>query len=375
MSLVSRVALKIIANGLFVTLFLFAPSSSFAENVIIHVKQTRNTLDIQAVFAGETRKYTIAEQDAIVQKLEKIYNLLGGRQLDDRHQEEGTLDKVSRFVDGQLKTIKGLIPKWKDEPEKKSVENADPTNDEIKSLLSEAGHSLYQPIESFIETASAVEFVVTEDCLPYPLDALFYQGTPLFLHKPVIYCFTRQKDMPLLVSKDWQGFMISDPGNDPEKGVLLVKGLFPNSRYFDGQDVRQEDLLQMERADFVLVSAKGGVEGLILPKIAIRSMSFSHMQPKLVYLDACQLGLRLDFLHSFRQAGALYYIAPILSNEVGDTSKKTMERFFRALHNGETPSYALFLTRKTLYDLYTYQDDEFSKVMWRAFPFRLYRLN
>ena len=196
MSLISSVALKNLADGLMLTFFLFAPSPSLAENLIVHVKQTGNTLDIQAEFSGETKRYVIGEQAAIIQKLEKIYNLLGNRQLDDREQEEGTLDKVSRFVDDQLKTIKGFIPKWKDEQEKDAAQNSAPPTDEIKDLLLEAGQALYQPIESFIGTASAIEFVITEDCLPYPLDALFYQGTPLFLHKPVIYSFARQKDMP-----------------------------------------------------------------------------------------------------------------------------------------------------------------------------------
>ena len=375
MFIISRVALKSFAHGLFVTFLLFAPSSAFAEDLIIQVRHIRNTLDIEAGFAGESRNYTIAEQADIVQKLEEIYQILGNQQSDNQKQEQGTLDKVYRFVDDQLKMIKDFIPKRKDEPEKTSAASHAPLTEKIEGLLSEAGQSLYHPIESFIEAAAAIEFVITEECLTYPLDALFFRGRPLFLHKPVTYSFSRQKDVPLSVSNHWKGFMISDPDNDPEKGVLLVKDLFPNSRYFDGQKVRQEDLMKTEHADFVLVSAQGGVEGLVLPKIAIRSMSFSHMQPKLVYLDACQLGLRLDFLHGLLKAGALYYVAPILPIQKGDTSKKTMERFFRALHHGENPPYALFLTRRTLYDRYTYEKNAFCKAMCRSFPFRLYRLN
>ena len=121
MSRISRVALKIVLHGLLAAFILFAPSSSFAENLIIHVKQTRNTLDIQADFAGETQNYSIAEQAAILQKLEKIYYLLGNQQPADQQQEEGTLGRVSQFVGGQLKTIRGYIPKWKDEPEKETT--------------------------------------------------------------------------------------------------------------------------------------------------------------------------------------------------------------------------------------------------------------
>ncbi|UCE56140.1 MAG: hypothetical protein JSV31_12055 [Desulfobacterales bacterium] len=373
---ITRHTLKIVAYMLGLIFFLSVPSS-FAQRLIIHVKQTDNTLDIQANFAYETKNYTIPEHIAVIQKLETIYYLLEHQQREIR-----TLDKVSQFVERQYKTIQrqgktiwGYIKQWSFKPKKEATANHAPTNNEIKVLLTEVGQSLYHPVQSFIELASAIEFVITEECLLYPFDATYYKGTPLFLHKPIIYSFKRQYDSPLKVSKDWKGFMISDRSTDPERGLLLVKELFPRSRYFDSHDVHPEELQQMERADFVLISANGGVQGMDLPHCAIRSKNLSHMQAKLVYLNSCQLGLRLDFIYSLHQAGTLYYIAPILSNEAGESSTKTMERFFRALLNGETPSYALYLTRKTLYHLYADQDNEFCRVMWRTFPFRVYRLN
>lgn len=345
-------------------------SSSSAQMLIIQVKQKHNTLDIEANLARETKNYTIPEKSAIIQKLERIHYLL-----EQQKGKVGTVDKASQFVKRQYRTIREFIPQWKSEKKKEVAVNQTPMTDEIRVLLTEVGQSLYHPVDSFIDRAAGIEFVITEECLVYPFDATYYQGTPLFLHKPIIYSFDRKDSVPLVVSKDWKGFMISDVSTDPERGVLIVKALFPQSRYFDSHDVHLEDIQRMELADFVLISANGGVDGINLPHFAIRPMSLSHMQPKLIYFDSGQFGLRLDFLHSLQQAGTLYYTAPILSNEVGDSSKKTMERFFRAILNGETPSYALFLTRKTLYEHYIYQGDEFSKVMWRAFPFRVYRLN
>ncbi len=371
---ITRHSFKIVAYMLSVVFFL-SITSSFAQRLIIHVKQTDNTLNIQAKFTNETKHYTIPEEIAVIKKLEIIYYLLEHQQ-----RETQTLEQVSQFVKLQYKNIQrqyesiwGYIKQLSFNPKKEAVANHAPTSNEIKSLLTEVGQSLYHPIQSFIEMASVIEFVITEKCLLYPFDATYYKGTPLFLHKPIIYSLKRQYDTPLKVSKDWKGFMISEPSTDPERAILLVKKMFPRSRYFDSHDVHTEELQQMELADFVLISANAGIQGMDLPNCIIRSNNLSHMQPKLVYLNSYQLGLRLDFIHSLHQAGTLYYIAPILSNEAGESSTKTMERFFRALLNGETPCYALYLARLTLY--HEYAEQEFSRVMWRTFPFRVYRLN
>jgi hypothetical protein len=68
-------------------------------------------------------------------------------------------------------------------------------------------------------------------------------------------------------------------------------------------------------------------------------------------------------------------VAPIFSRQTGEATAQTMIRFFRALLNGEPPSSAMSLARKTLYDFYVLEGGDALTAMRSAFPFRVYRLN
>lgn len=94
-----------------------------------------------------------------------------------------------------------------------------------------------------------------------------------------------------------------------------------------------------------------------------------------MYVDCNLYGLNLTFLNHFSQSGIPIYVAPIFSRQAGDTSAQTMIRFFRALHNGESPSKALYLVRKTLYDSSILAKADKLAALRSAYPFRLYRLN
>jgi len=97
------------------------------------------------------------------------------------------------------------------------------------------------------------------------------------------------------------------------------------------------------------------------------------IKPKLAYFDSCRLGVSNRFLKAFTAIGSLYYVAPILSNEAGNSYTKTMQWFLNHLGQGARPEIALFLTRKKLWE--TYSEDSFARHVWRSFPFRMYRLN
>lgn len=330
-------------------------SLSSAETLVVHVQQTRQTLAVRATLAGETHKYTVSEQRKIPAKMKAIHRFLNPIPsllvLRDRIYDFFTY----LFGDTNMKAIK---------------------HSDIHTLLAEVGQELYSPIQAWIEQASAIEFVLAEECLFYPLDALYYQGHPLFLDKPITYSLHGHSDTPLRVSDQWKGVLIADETSDPEQAVLSVKTLFPDSLYFDNLEVHPEDLQDITEADFVLISGHGGPDdGIDLKHIPIRPETLVHMAPKLVYLDSCQLGINRGFLHSLHRSGTLYYLAPILSNESGESSTKTIERFFGALYEGKSPTHALFAACKTLYEHYTAQGDDFWEVMVRAFPFRVYRLN
>ncbi len=359
-----------IAACLIMLLFCFTTPPGFAEMLTIDITQVDNALQIVASLDQETHSYQIDAQDMIVQKFKTIYYLL-----EPKKNETGTMEDANRFLKQQMGALRGFFNQLRDDSQKESPKKKISIPAETKLLLEKVGLSLFDPIHQFIETATEIEFVISEDEMLFPLDALFYRGSPLFIHKPVIYRFSQKKDNYFAAPKSWNGCMISDPNTTAGKAVLRVKEYFPNARHFNSQETRYEDIQRMGPAEFLLVSANGSPEGIELPHLAIRSWSLTPLKPQLAYLCASKMGLSIDFMKAFQQAGTLYYIAPIFGNEFDTASAKTTERFFRALSKGNSPSYAMYLTRKTLYDESLMQDDDFKWAMGQSFPFRVYRLN
>lgn len=344
-------------------------SPGFAEKLTIDVAQVHNTLHIKASLDQESHAYTIDAQDMIVQKLNTIYYLL-----EPNENETGTVENANRFLKQQFKALRGLLQQ-QDESQQTSPQNQISVPNETKLLLETVGQALFNPIHASIETATEIEFVITEDEMLFPLDALFYQGSPLFLQKPVLYKFSKKTDAHVAVSAAWNGCMISDPTTAPGKAVLHVKEYFPNSRHFNSQEICSEDIEKLGSAKFLLISANGSPEGIELPHLAIRSWSLTSLKPELAYIDTGKLGLSIDFLKAFQQAGTHYYIAPIFDDKFDNVAALTVERFFRTLSKGNSPSYAMYLTRKTIFDECLLKDNDFKWVMCQAFPFRVYQLN
>lgn len=347
----------------------WAVRPGFAEKLTIRITQIDNALHITSSLDAKRYTYKIDAHQLMIQKLRTIYELLAPKE-----NEIGTVENANRFLKQQFKALEGFLqPQDKSKPTPKRNQISIP--EETKFLLEGVGRSLFDPIRSSIESATEIEFVITEKEMIFPLDALFYQGKPLFLLKPVTYQFNEKTGDHLTISKGWNGCIISDPASAPGKAMLQVKNYFPNSRYFDSQKICLEDIQKLGSAKFLLLSANGGSEGIELPHMAVRSWSLASLRPEIAYLNSGKLGLSSDFLKAFQQAGTHYYIAPIFEYESGDASALTVERFFRAISRGNSPSYAMYLTRKTLYDEGLLKDNDFKWLMIQSFPFRVYKLN
>ncbi|RJQ77564.1 MAG: hypothetical protein C4519_13270 [Desulfobacteraceae bacterium] len=333
------------------------------------ITRVDNALHVKANLDRESCAYTIDAQDMVVQKLKTIYALL-----ETKENETSMVGNANRFLKQQYKAVQGLLQQ-QDKSQQTSSGNQISVSDETKLLLETVGQSIFQPVHALIETATEIEFVITEDEMLFPLDALFYQGSPLFLQKPVVYKFSKKTNGRFAMSASWNGCMIADPTTAPGKAVLNVKKYFPNSQHFNSREIRSEDIAKLGSAKFLLISASGSPEGIELPHLAIRSWSLASLKPELVYLNTGKLGLGIDFLKAFQQAGTHYYIAPIFGYEFDSIAALTMERFFRSLSTGNSPSYAMYLTRKTIYNECLLKDNDFQWVMWQAFPYRVYQLN
>ena len=337
-------------------IFFTDQNYSYADKLIIQLQKVHNSIKVNTLFSNRSETFTIFEQTEFISKSNKIYEILDGSTADTHRLREIKLNKLKRLG-----------------------------NFEIEPLLQELGQYLFSPIQTTIDRASEIEFVITKDLIKIPLDIYFYKNKPLFLQKPVLFSFEMFNEKPLKISRDWNGFIISDVTADPDRGVLFAKKLFPNLQYFDIEKISLKKIRKISKADIILISAHGFVDTKEEDCINIKNEDiypdiFSHLHPKIVYLDSCQLGISRSFIEKFQDIKVNYYLAPILSNEAGNSSIKTIKWFFEFLVQGQPPTIALFKTRKALYDEYKHSDttesqEDFVELMWRAFAFRAYHLN
>jgi len=259
------------------------------------------------------------------------------------------------------------------------LDNQDGAKTEITPVLKEFGALIFSPIADLVNSSTEIQFVIPGRFLTFPLDLLHYKGRPLFLQKPVTYSFEKIGSGEFSLSPQRTALIISDKSTDPENGCQILKNMLPSSGYYDMEEMTLAKLSSIRAADILLISAHGWVQlantdFMKMGEERLRPESLSHLSPSLVYFDSCNLGVSAQFIQSFRSRGTQFYVAPILSNEAGDSSTKTIAFFFERLKAGDTPSRALFYTRKKLYEVYG-DKDGFNKLLFRAYPFRVYALN
>jgi hypothetical protein len=243
------------------------------------------------------------------------------------------------------------------------------------------GQQILLPLDPLIEQCQAINFIIPQNCIRCPFDILHHRKLPLFLQKPVIYSFS-QVNSSFDFSGDWSALIISDRTADPENAAAFVQDILVNSVYYNIQDLTLEKLSLITPKDLLFISAHGSIysnlsheqDHIDFNQESILPTHLSRLSPKLIYLDSCQLGVSYKFIQSLKSANTQYYIAPILSNEAGNSSTRTIQLFFKFLKDGFCPALALFYTRTQLYRHFQ-KTDGYTLLMWRAFPFRAYHLN
>ncbi|BBO83735.1 hypothetical protein DSCO28_43010 [Desulfosarcina ovata subsp. sediminis] len=358
----------LVATSLFV--FLSPISFATATDLLLFVTKQGDTITVRAVSPFDTLEYTIDSEAGLIDKLEQIYD-----RIERRPEKTGTLDKVGAFFDQQYRSVREAIPFWKENSEEDRATDESTDQDALTPLLAAAGNLLLTPVAPLLAISSRVGFVVDEECLYYPFDALHVDGVPLFLKKPVFYALTEPSPTSVKASIGWRGLVVANAETDPQKGIDTVYGCFPESLRLDADTVRPETMVALQPVDFILVSADGGIDGLQLKHLVLKPNTLSALAPKLVYLDCNLYGINLNFIRQFHKSGVGVYVAPIFSRLNGSVSAQTMIRFFRALKNGDRPAQALLLARKTLYDSQRLDNENEVTALRSAFPFRVYQLN
>lgn len=263
-------------------------------------------------------------------------------------------------------------------PQEAAPRDVDP--DDLVPMLKDEGERVLGPFADLIRTSDEVRFRVDWSLLKLPLDLLYLHDRPLFLSKRISFTVGHPRNETLKTpSRNWIGLLVSDESADPDRAIFSLQRVFSRSQLFDIAQFDLSKLQEIEPVDFVAISGHGFVEGSGNDHISIGDTekllpgSLAKLRPKLVYFDSCNLGVSTEHLKKLQSGGTVYAVAPILSNEAGNSSTATIELFFSELAKGADPVAAMSVARSKLYDQYA--TDDIRTKLWRAFPFRVYILN
>jgi len=239
---------------------------------------------------------------------------------------------------------------------------------------------LIPPFEPLISKCERIQFVIDPELLGCSFDLLKYNGVPLFLQFEIVYCLENIEFDKVMLNIS-NGLIISDPTADPEDGCISVHKLFLETEYFKIENASVELIAKHKDIDLLLISAHGGVNMELNGKIDINETPLnadvlSKINPKLVYIDACQQGINLSYINALKENRKThFFIAPIISNDAGDSSTKTIQWFFTRLNSSKDPINALSYARKKLYSFYSYNTSYNKiKILNKSFPFRIYQI-
>ncbi|MCE9599635.1 MAG: hypothetical protein K8S54_16875 [Spirochaetia bacterium] len=264
-----------------------------------------------------------------------------------------------------------------------ALENHSKLKGKVDDLIQKLSKELLAPLAAQIQSASCVVFQINQSQKYYALDLLFAGQDPLFVEKPVAFAFRKDVDFTKKLRQDAKGLILRDPDADPENGTGKANEMFPGSKF---KLMKQTNPgIFSGSVDFVLVSGHGSVtlpwensddaddDSIGFNDDDLTADILGKTKHTLTYLDSCQLGMSQDFISASRKAGSSYYLAPIVSNEAGNSSTRTIKYFFGALRDGQTPMLALHTARKKLYNEFKNKASR-ENLLYYAYPFRLYGL-
>jgi len=245
----------------------------------------------------------------------------------------------------------------------KMLENYDQHTDEaFRSELDQLGALIYAPLKESIIQADEVAIGITFSMIRFPFEHLFFEGKPLCLQKPIVIYFDQLPAQQFSYGNIKSAQLIADLTADPEEACRKVATKLNNADYRNIAKVKPSFIKNLKRHDLLLVSAHGeisyGEEDCIeFNEESFYPESWVKASPMLAYFDSCQVGSSYAFVKAFKNAGTLYFLAPITSNEAGNSSTKTISYFFENLINGDSPERALHQAKIRLYKHYSANSD------------------
>lgn len=280
------------------------------------------------------------------------------------------------ILEGQAKAIRSRFNKIFDILEDKKVQKVK----ELDEALHWLSDQLISPFADQVQLCDLVRFIVYEDLIRCAFDLLLFQETYLFLQRPVCYQVDEGQGEDTPVIESGSALLIADLTADPEEACLAVSKLIPDSTYVE---VKEADVGMIKAAadqvDVLVISAHGDLDEDNSGQVWINDESISakligKLEAWVVYFDSCLQGANMDYVQAFQdESDVQFYLAPIISNDAGDSSTKTMLWFFEAIQDHGDPIQGLYGTRTRLFEYYRQKKKlDLVTSLNKAFCFRLY---
>jgi hypothetical protein len=247
----------------------------------------------------------------------------------------------------------------------------------MRMALQWLGRTLLEPLALAIGQTGCIAVQLQPSLLDLPIELLQHRGRPLGVQRPIVVHLGAWHPPPSQPPACESAYFVSHRETDPDRACLAVARRFTRFTVHEERETTPRAIARLAPHDVVVCSLHGQVrpgpdDHMPMTVGPLRPKHLAGLRPRLVYLDACRLGLSAAWLEGLRAIGTHTLIAPIASNEGGNSSTATMTGFFDHWLGGEPPAHALWHTRRDLWE--TYKGDDAWYRLWRSSVFRAYRL-
>jgi hypothetical protein len=240
---------------------------------------------------------------------------------------------------------------------------------------------LLMPFAKQLRACKTVIIDIDSSLLGLPLELLLVDKEAMAVFRPIAFRINSRVGKEISDTLTLRkGFIIRDPTSDPEDACATIFHRYPSSIYKSAYKTTVAELSRKTDADFFLISAHGYADsltmrgGVFLKDAQISPDLFKRNNPKLVFIDGCQQGINWTYISALTESvEPNLYLGPIISNDSGESSTKTINWFFSYLKQNGNPITALWKTRRRLYAYYHKKINSMD-VANKAFIFRIYKL-
>lgn len=241
---------------------------------------------------------------------------------------------------------------------------------------------LVMPFAKNIGQCSLIIIEIDSSLLRLPIEFLSFNNQSMALVRPLLFTINgfalKEGSDSIILHK---GYIVRDPTSDPENACRTTLQKYPASQLKSAYKITEKDLVQKPGIDFILISAHGDADslslrgGIALNKIEnVAPVFFKENNPKITYLDGCQQGINWAYIGALAQTPEPnFYLGPVISNDSGESSTKTINWFFDYLKQVYDPCIALWKARIKLYNHYNKKIRRMD-VINKSFIFRIYKV-